>query len=83
MSLFLLKFSAGSEQFPAIASKSRASTTNTHLTLLAGPRAPPSNPEQFPGLSQRNALVPVQAFLEIWTEAFAKRFHPAAFPNLV
>lgn len=51
MSLFLLKFSAGSEQFPAIASKSRASTTNTHLLLLlAGPWAPPSNP----GLSQSN-----------------------------
>lgn len=38
---------------------------------------------QFLGLSQRNGLVPVQTFLEIWTEAFAKRFHSAAFPNLV
>lgn len=38
MSLFLLEFSAGSEQRPATASKSRASTTDTHLTLLlAGP----------------------------------------------
>lgn len=37
MSLFLLKFNAGSEQHPAIASKSRASTTNTHIILLAGP----------------------------------------------
>lgn len=45
MNLFLLKFSAAFEQFSAPASKSCASTTDTRLTLLARPGAPPSNPQ--------------------------------------